>query len=182
MEAALIHVGQLRHLVGLAGEDEALFLLLIEEGIEAIHLQAVFHPEVTAVPLAHSLHRSLGGHFSGGRAVNSHQGEIDAGLDTNSLVQIEVLISVSVVGDAENGHARAADQPHIFGATVDGGVAAVELESLPQFTAPGPQTTAAFRQNGAKPLETHLIQITDHGTSSHKTKKMEQPYDCSIII
>ena len=171
VDAALVHIGQFRHLVGLTREDKALLLLLIEEGIEAVDLHAVFHAQVSAVPLAHDLRLALGRHLCGGGAINGHERKVYAGLDTDSLIQVEVLIILAVMGDAEDRHACAADQPHILSAAVYRGMVSIKLKGLALFAGTCLQAAAAFGQNRAEPLETDLIQIADHGTSSRKIKR-----------
>ena len=75
------------------------------------------------------------------------------------------------MGNAEDGHARAADQPHILVAAVNRCMITIELKGLSLLTAASPGAAAALGQDGTKPLKIDLIQIADHRHASRNNKR-----------
>ena len=166
VEAALIHIGQLRHGMGLAGEQEALLLFLVEEGIQAVYPHLLLHPQAAAAPGAHDLGHGLRGHFRRGIALEGHQGEQHAALDTDGLIQIEMLVGFSVMGHGQDAHAGAAGEPDLPFRPVYRRAAGIQPQALADSALPGgPGHMATLRQNGAEPLKAYLVQIADHNQS-----------------
>ena len=160
VQASLIHIGQLQHRVGLTGEQEALLLLMIEEGIQSLHPEPVIDPKAVGGTFAHQL-RVIPGRYVGRSVTHKrHQAEQDPAFDANRLIQIKMQVGKTVVGYAQH---------TISGAAVDPGIRR-SPEHIDFPVGQYPQmafvcifyTLCPFRRNGAKALKGHLIQITDH--------------------
>ena len=102
VQRPLIHIGQLRHGMGLAGEQEALLLLLIEEGVNPLHLKLVIHPLAVRAAAATGFRRLGAVQQSIRRACEGADAEKGTGLDAHRLVQIKILIGFAVHADGQH--------------------------------------------------------------------------------
>ena len=162
VQAALIHISQLRHMVRLAGEEEALLLFLIEEGVNTGNPQLGIDAQIPDGGGAHPLRRNFGGENDGSLLFIYAQREENIPTDTDGFVQIKVLIVFPVLADGEHAHIAGAVEHGVAPGLVDGGF------HLGQFHAGGIfgrrlARLGPLRQNGAEALKGYLVQVFDHG-------------------
>ena len=132
MEGALVHVGQLQGLVGLAGEGEALLLLLVEEGVDAADLDLAAEAELVTGVQPANLPQLLGmAQLHDGAVLVGMQGKPDTGLDAHGLVQIEMLEDLALTGHGEDGHVGMVAEPDLVLAHPDGALAPEKLQLFP---------------------------------------------------
>ena len=164
VQLSLVHIGQLRHGMGLTGEQEALLLLLVEEGIDAVYVKLL----VLSQPL-HGLGaeeiRPLrrGVHQHAGAALEGAEGELHTLFQGNGLVQVEMQILILSAAHGKNGHACASADPGVGLRLIDGRTVAVQRNGLHLLPGNGRCAVGAFRQHGSVAAEIDLIQIPYHG-------------------
>ena len=131
---ALIHIGQLQNGVGLTGEQEALFLFLIEEGVDPFHPELAVHRRLVIGLEPGRRDRPNQLRLLGGvepylcTAGEGRHGKVDPIPEGNIFIQAEVPEGFPIGADRQYDHGgAAADQGGGLG-TVDHGASAVQLQ------------------------------------------------------
>ena len=165
VKAALVHIGQLRHMVGFTGEQEALLLFLIKEGVNAGYPQLGVNAQLPVGSGADALRGNLRGEDHGSLIFVYTQGEEDVFADMNGFVQIKVLVILPVLADGEHTHI-AGTVEHGFGhGLIDRGFHLCQLHADGVFGC-WLVGLSPFRKNGTKALKSNLVQVFDHGNCS----------------
>ena len=175
VERALIHVGQLGHGVGFPGKQEALFLFLVEEGVNALHPQLMIHPGAAEGAASQLLRRLLGGHHHRGVPLKRFQEEINPFADDGGLVQIEALVGFPVRAGGQNAHAHAAADPGLRRGAVDHRLRPGQPHGGSIVPEQIPVRLGALGRNAAKAAERDLIQVSDHGNQPPDKNSSRKP-------
>ena len=164
VQGALVHIGQLQGLMGLAGEGEALLLLLVEEGVDAADLDLAAEPELVAgIQTTHLLQLTAAGHVHAGTLLIRMNGKTDAGLDADDLVQIEMAEGLPLCRNGQHGHIRMVAQPNLTVTHIHRALAPDKIPDLTVFSLLG-QVTAPdpLGFDDAVGLKRKLVQVADH--------------------
>jgi hypothetical protein len=112
-------------------------------------------------------------------------GKPDAGLDADSLIQIEMLEALSLGSHRQNGHIGMVAQPHLGLAHLHGTLAPDKLQDLTVLGLLGHITpTGTLRLDDAVGLKGKLVQIADHNVrlqSLRRRRREEIRYSVAII-
>ena len=161
VETALVHIGELWHWVGFSGEEEALLLFLIKEGIDTddphLPVNANVPTGAASQPLRLDLRRK--GHRD--LVLVDAEGEENVFADRYGLVQVVVLVLLPVLADGEDAHIAGAGQQRVGVGPIEGCLHLGELHVHGVFGG-GLFWLGPLRQYGAEALECDLVQILNH--------------------
>ena len=163
VQRPLIHIGQLRHGVGLPGKQEALLLLLVEEGVHVIHLELAIDLRLGKIPGAHFLRRRRSPEQGVRLTDKGGDDEKHPRLDAHGLIQIVVLVVFPVQAYGKHAGAGTAGCPGVGKSAENHRVLLGKGKGRDCVFIKTAGAVGAFRGNGAKALEGNLIQIPDHG-------------------
>ena len=162
VEAAPVHIGQLRHGMGLPGKQEALLLLLIEEGVDALHQHLALHAGVEGGLLPQTIRGHLGIHIGLRGPQKGPQPEADALPDAHGLVQIVFLPGSAVHAYPQHAAAGSGGQPGIGPGPAGNGGLNGELPDLGQAAVKGLLVRIPLGRHPPEAPKGELIQIADH--------------------
>jgi len=163
MQLPLVNIGQLRHRVGFAGKQKALLFLLIEKGINAIHMKlTVFSQQLYGLK-TNRLRFLFGGiQRYTGVSHKGTQGKLHPGFQADRFVQIEVKIFILPGTDGQNGHSAAAGEPGLAVRHIDGSAVTVQCSQISILSGKGERSVCSFRQDRAIATEIDLVQVPYH--------------------
>ena len=170
VQRALIHIGQLHHGVGFPGKQEALLLLLIEEGVDAVHPELMLGLPEVQLPGREHLRAVLSSHHNRGLLLKGTDPIIDPGLNKGDFIQIEMLKNLPIQTDREHRRSFSAADPGLGRGTENCRIPPAQLQHFIVLIRIF-HRLCPFRQNRPKILKGKLVQILDHSCLRHPSKK-----------
>ena len=123
MQRALIHICQFAHGMSFTGEQEALLLLLIPEGINAFHAELSVHTEAVSMLCADLLRCLLGIQERGCLPHKGTDRKQNIRSDADRLIQIKMLVILTVMAHRQNADTAVKGDPSICLCPEDNGFA-----------------------------------------------------------
>ena len=170
VQGALIHIGQLRHGMGLTGEHEALLPFLVEEGVKAADMELVIHPIAVGAALSHLLRLGLGTDQHRGIPQEGRQEKLHPGLHIGNFIQIKILEFLTVRRYGQNGFSRLTAEPGFGFGAENRCLLAVQRQDIACFPVGTFFTLFPVRGYRTEALEGYLVQIPNHGSTLQKYK------------